>query len=245
MTALRGVLKECWRLGLLDADRYRRTVDAGQALPVEALPGALPDIVSYAVPYASLIEAQRRGFIDIGYYGPRSYIQAVTASGGKIEAFAQAMWGGGPYREKKDGYHSYIIVKADSPYRSVGDLRGKVLALTDPAFNLNGVQATTHMASPLLVVNGPVRTAIGMNAGCNAFGSGNRTSRAWCSQARANVQRHRVAPVRSSVLCGLRGPPAFCDQGSAMICDESRGPAPSEGSPPVGRRTACSWGSRE
>ena len=46
----------------------------------------------------------------------------------------------------------------------------------DTAFNLNGVQATTHMASPLLVVNGPIRRATGMNAGCNVFGSGNRAN---------------------------------------------------------------------
>jgi hypothetical protein len=51
-----------------------------------------------------------------------------------------------------------------------------MLALCEPPFNLNGVQATTHMASPLLVVNGPVRRAIGMNAGCNVFGSGNRAN---------------------------------------------------------------------
>jgi hypothetical protein len=51
-----------------------------------------------------------------------------------------------------------------------------LLALCDTRFNLNGVQATTHMASPLLVVNGPVRKTIGMNAGCNVFGSGNRAN---------------------------------------------------------------------
>jgi hypothetical protein len=55
-------------------------------------------------------------------------------------------------------------------------VRAAMLALTSPAFNLNGVQATTHMASPLLVVNGPVARAIGMNAGCNCFGSGNRAN---------------------------------------------------------------------
>src|SRR5262249_57935657 len=32
-------------------------------------------------------------------------------------------------------------------------VRAAMLALTAPAFNLNGVQATTHMAAPLLVVN--------------------------------------------------------------------------------------------
>jgi hypothetical protein len=51
-----------------------------------------------------------------------------------------------------------------------------MLALCAPPFNLNGVQATTHMASPLLVVNGPIRKTIGMNAGCNVFGSGNRAN---------------------------------------------------------------------
>ncbi len=55
-------------------------------------------------------------------------------------------------------------------------VRAAMLALCDPHFNLNGVQATTHMASPLLVVNGPIRREIGMNAGVNVFGSGNRAN---------------------------------------------------------------------
>jgi len=37
LTALRGVLKECWRLGLLDADTYGRTADV-EAIKVETLP---------------------------------------------------------------------------------------------------------------------------------------------------------------------------------------------------------------
>ncbi len=55
-------------------------------------------------------------------------------------------------------------------------VRAAMVALCDPLFNLNGVQATTHMAAPLLVVNGPARNEIGMNAGCNVFGSGNRAN---------------------------------------------------------------------
>ena len=35
-------------------------------------------------------------------------------------------------------------------------VRAAMLALTDRAFNLNGVQATTHVASPLIIVNGPL-----------------------------------------------------------------------------------------
>ena len=55
-------------------------------------------------------------------------------------------------------------------------VRAAMLALTSPGFNLNGVQATTHMAGPLLVVSGPVAREIGMNGGVNAFGSGNRAN---------------------------------------------------------------------
>src|SRR5579864_2876251 len=55
-------------------------------------------------------------------------------------------------------------------------VRAAMLALTANAFNLNGVQATTHMAGPLLVVNGPMAREIGMNGGANAFGSGNRAN---------------------------------------------------------------------
>src|SRR5438094_8519885 len=55
-------------------------------------------------------------------------------------------------------------------------VRAAMLALTADAFNLNGVQATTHMAAPLLIVNGPIARGIGMNGDCNAFGSGNRAN---------------------------------------------------------------------
>ncbi len=55
-------------------------------------------------------------------------------------------------------------------------VRTAMLALCDSHFNLNGVQATTHVASPLIIVNGPIAEEIGMNAGVNCFGSGNRAN---------------------------------------------------------------------
>ncbi len=48
-------------------------------------------------------------------------------------------------------------------------------ACTD-AFNLHGVLATTYFVGPLLVVNGPVRHAIGLNCGRNVFGQGTRAN---------------------------------------------------------------------
>ena len=49
-----------------------------------------------------------------------------------------------------------------------------VQAILDPAFNLYGVQATTHPVAPLLILNGPAATAIDMHAGSGCFGPGFR-----------------------------------------------------------------------
>jgi len=45
-------------------------------------------------------------------------------------------------------------------------------AMSDPVFNLYGVQATTHPCSPLILVNGPLARELDINGGANAFGPG-------------------------------------------------------------------------
>ncbi len=51
-----------------------------------------------------------------------------------------------------------------------------VRAMTNPALNLNGMQCSTHLSTPLVVVNGPARIELGMNSGANVFGQGNRAN---------------------------------------------------------------------
>ncbi len=48
-------------------------------------------------------------------------------------------------------------------------------ACTDE-FNIHGVLATTMPVGPVIVVNGPIRRAIGMNSGGNVLGQGNRAN---------------------------------------------------------------------
>jgi peroxiredoxin len=43
-----------------------------------------------------------------------------------------------------------------------------------PEFDTHGILATTYGATPIIVVNGPIRKRIGMNMGINVFGQGNR-----------------------------------------------------------------------
>ena len=51
-----------------------------------------------------------------------------------------------------------------------------VEAVCTDEFNMHGVLATTWFAGPVMVVNGPISRAIGMNSGINAFGPGNRAN---------------------------------------------------------------------
>jgi hypothetical protein len=49
-------------------------------------------------------------------------------------------------------------------------------AALEPVFTLHGVLATTYFSSPVIIVNGPVARAIGMNSGINVLGQGNRAN---------------------------------------------------------------------
>ncbi len=55
-----------------------------------------------------------------------------------------------------------------------------VLAAVEAActttFNAHGLLATTYFSGPVLIVNGPIAKAIGMNSGVNVFGQGNRAN---------------------------------------------------------------------
>ncbi|MDE2362014.1 MAG: phosphonate ABC transporter substrate-binding protein [Hyphomicrobiales bacterium] len=76
--------------------------------------------------YAAVIEGQRAGNIHIGYYGPASFARALV-TGVQAEAFAIDV-----NHDGSKGYYSVLYVKADAPYKSLADLKGKNLALVDP-----------------------------------------------------------------------------------------------------------------
>ena len=51
-----------------------------------------------------------------------------------------------------------------------------VEALCDQAFNLYGIQTTTHQVAPLLIFNGPIARELDINGGHNAFGPGRQSN---------------------------------------------------------------------
>jgi phosphonate transport system substrate-binding protein len=76
--------------------------------------------------YAAVIEGQRAGNIHIASYGPASFARALM-NGAQITAFAQDV-----NLDGSKGYYAVFYVKADSPYKSIQDLKGKNLGLVDP-----------------------------------------------------------------------------------------------------------------
>jgi len=76
--------------------------------------------------YAATGEALRFGRLDIAYLGPVTYI--LRSRNAKLEPFARPTHAGvGPT------FKALIIVPADSPAKSLGDLKGQEIAFGDPA----------------------------------------------------------------------------------------------------------------
>lgn len=87
-----------------------------------------------------------------------------------------------------------------------------VEAVADPEFNLAGIQCTTNPVAPLLVVNGPVRQEIGLNAGRNALGPGCRAN-ATIGRALRLILLHVGGGLPDRVdksILGMPGKYTFC-----------------------------------
>jgi peroxiredoxin len=69
-----------------------------------------------------------------------------------------------------------------------------IRAVCDERFNLHGVQATTHFACPLVILNGPIRTELGFASGSNVFSN----------VARANSTLGRALQLILSLIGGAK-----------------------------------------
>ncbi|MCX7322813.1 MAG: phosphonate ABC transporter substrate-binding protein [Hyphomicrobiales bacterium] len=76
--------------------------------------------------YTAVIEGQKNRQIHVGLYGPGSYARANSVSGGNVVPFVTTR-----NADQSIGYNSVMYVRADSPYKSVEDLKGKILGTVD------------------------------------------------------------------------------------------------------------------
>ena len=105
--------------------------------------------------YAAVIEGQRAGNVHIGYYGPASFAKA-RIIGVPTDAFAIEVNSDG-----SKGYYSVFYVRANSPYKTVEELKGKAIGLVDPnstsgynmpLFKLDkmGIKADSHFSKTVI-----------------------------------------------------------------------------------------------
>ncbi len=97
--------------------------------------------VRVANDYTAVIEGQKNKQIHIGCYGPGSYARANEVSGGNTVAFVTTQ-----NQDGSIGYYSVLYVKADSPYKSVADLKDKTIGMVDVE-STSGYKAPTFFLS--------------------------------------------------------------------------------------------------
>ncbi len=80
-----------------------------------------------ATDYAGVIEGMKAKKVDLAYFGPASFSRAWLVTNHQVQPLVAKLNGDGSF-----GYYSAIVVKADSPYHKIEDLKGKKFAFADP-----------------------------------------------------------------------------------------------------------------
>ncbi len=88
--------------------------------------------------YSSMIEAMRFGRIEVGYFGPFSYVLAKSKAP-EIEPFGVGVERGKP------NYRSILIATVDGPVKELADIKGKPFAFGDRA------STSSHLAPRALL----------------------------------------------------------------------------------------------
>lgn len=88
--------------------------------------------------YSSMIEAMRFGRIEIGYFGPFSYVLAKSRAP-EIEPFAVGVERGSP------SYKSILIAQASGTVKSLSDVRGKPFGFGDQASTSSHLAPRAHL----------------------------------------------------------------------------------------------------
>ena len=87
----------------------------------------VPVTIVRGTDYAAVIEAMRAGQVHFASIGPANYALARKVMGDGVTPVAVSL-----DKEGAKGYYSVVAVRADSPYQSLVDLKGKSFAFADP-----------------------------------------------------------------------------------------------------------------
>lgn len=94
---------------------------------MQACMGVEKVTVRVASDYSAIIEAQNQGDVHLSWTGPAGYATGWDISGGNVEPIAMDVSKDGDL-----GYRWVVVVRADSPYQTMDDLKGKSLGWPSP-----------------------------------------------------------------------------------------------------------------
>lgn len=86
--------------------------------------------------YAAVTIAMANRQVDVAYFGPASYLDAVTQAGAQAFAKEDSVTGG-------DGYYSLIIARRGGPIRTLAEAQGQPFAFVDPG-STSGFRVPMH-----------------------------------------------------------------------------------------------------
>lgn len=81
--------------------------------------------------YASVVEGMLSKFVDVAVLGPYSYVIA-NSKDSDVEVFATYAKKPGYLQEEGPGYRGVLVSKKGSGLKTIDDLKGKLIGLTDP-----------------------------------------------------------------------------------------------------------------
>ncbi len=185
----RASVKEL-RFGISSAENERDAIARFEPLSayIEARLGVKMRVFR-STDYAGVVEGLNSKHLDAASLGPANYALANKVMGNRIAPFARSL-----DAEGGDGYFSIAFVKADSPFKSLDDLKGRSFAFADPnstsgyAFpnfylKRQGYDPAKHFARTGFSGSHEMSVIAVLN------GTFDGAATFWTSEARGNIQR--------------------------------------------------------
>ncbi len=127
------------RVALLPDENAATLIQNAQPLKAYLATRLKKDIeIVVTTDYSSMIEAMRFGRIEVGYFGPFSYVLAKTKAP-NIEPFAVGIEKGSAT------YHSILIAQAGGPVKALADIKGRPFAFGDQASTSSHLAPRAHL----------------------------------------------------------------------------------------------------
>lgn len=178
------------RYGIISAENERDAVARLQGLSAHAERRlGVPMRIFRGTDYAGVVEALRASQLEFAHLGPAAYALARRSMGEGVVPLLRPR-----AHDGAEGYYSVIFVRADSPFRTLADLRGRSFAFADPNsasgfaapsyfLRKEGIEPARHFSRTAFSGNHEQSVIAVLN------GTFDAAATSWNNEASGNIQR--------------------------------------------------------